>query len=238
MADQVTLDFGSTIRKENCYEIVVDALENQILDGKIPYGSKIPSEPDLGKQFGVSRNVIREAMKTLKDRKLVDQRNGDGTYVTKPDYSNVSKVLNRIVRLEDISYENIYEMRLILEPYACNVATQTITRQQLAALEHVIKEMETAENNPEERANADLHFHQLFIEYANNPLMACVYYAIMELASPILIKDLRSGKEGHISGLNYHKKILDTVKSGDSIAAEAIMREHLEVSRMRCSKEK
>ena len=98
--------------------------------------------------------------------------------------------------------------------------------------------MELSENDPVARADADLRFHQLFIEYAQNPLMTCVYHAIMELASPILINDLRSGKEGHISGLSYHKRILETVLSGDSIAAESMMREHLEVSRQRCSKEK
>ena len=232
------MDYGNIIKKENCYEIIVDTLENQILEGTIPYGSKIPSEPELGRQFGVSRNVVREAMKTLKDRNLVDQRNGGGTYVTKPDYSNVSMVLNRIVKLEDISYENIYEMRLILEPYACKKATESITKQQIQCIKHVIDEMELFENDPVARADADLRFHQLFIEYAKNPLMACVYYAVMELASPILISDLRSGKEGHISGLNYHKKILDTVTSGDSTAAESMMREHLEVSRIRCSKDK
>lgn len=224
------------IIKENCYEIIVDELEKKILSGEMPCGMKLPSEQNLANQFGVSRNVARESLKTLKERQLVIQRNGDGTYVSKPDSTNVAKVLNRLVRLEGMDFHDIFEMRLILEPYACKIATTTITHEQILALENEVQRMENSENEPLERAQADLRFHQLLIEFVGNPFMECIYKSIMELASPVLEDDLRSTKEGHFKGVDYHRQILKVIDSGDADKAELVMRKHLEDSKARLEK--
>lgn len=222
------------VKKENLYEVIADRIEGMILDNRLQPGDKLPSEPELAESFGVSRNVMREAMKALKERDLIVQRNGDGTYIAKPDSHSVIAVLNRIITINNIQYSDIYEMRLILEPTATAKVARSITAGQIAQLESLIDKMVESESDYIARADYDLQFHKQIIEYAGNPLLTCVYESVTDLLKPILERGLLVEKSGHLNGIMWHKRIVDNLRQGDDKLAEANMRQHLEVSQVMC----
>ena len=69
------------VTKKSLYETVADRIEDMILDNSLQQGERLPSEQELATRFGISRNVMRESLKLLKERQLIVQRNGDGTYL-------------------------------------------------------------------------------------------------------------------------------------------------------------
>ena len=77
------------VSRVNLYEQIAGRLEEWILAHNFKEQEKLPSEQALAEEFNVSRNVVREALKLLKERGLVDSRNGTGSYVTKPDVENL-----------------------------------------------------------------------------------------------------------------------------------------------------
>lgn len=222
------------VKKENLYELIADRIEGMILDNRLHPGDKLPSEPELAESFGVSRNVMREAMKALKERDLIVQRNGDGTYIAKPDSHSVIAVLNRIITINNIQYSDVYEMRLILEPTATAKVARSITAGQIAQLENLIDKMVESESDYIARAEYDLQFHRQIIEYAGNPLLTCVYESVTDLLKPILEHGLLVERSGHLNGIMWHKRIVDNLRQGDDKMAEANMRQHLEVSKILC----
>ena len=81
MANEIT--FGEVSRK-NLYETVADKLEESIMSNSALVGTKLPPEQTVAENYGVSRNVVREAFKTLHERGIIEVKNGEGAYVSKP----------------------------------------------------------------------------------------------------------------------------------------------------------
>ena len=111
-----------SVKKNNLYESIADTIEAMILDDTLKVGERLPSEAAMAESFGVSRNIIREAMKILKERHLVELRNGDGARVVKPDSSSLKDVVNRMVIMGSLSLSEIYELREALEVSAAGLA--------------------------------------------------------------------------------------------------------------------
>src|SRR5262249_45389122 len=80
-------------------EMVAGEIETAIIEGTFAVGGQLPSEQQLANQFGVSRNVVREAFKFLKERGLIEIMNGSGAYVKHPSYTPTSDALGRYIRL-------------------------------------------------------------------------------------------------------------------------------------------
>ena len=104
-------DLDFKVKKKNLYETVADRMEDMILSNSLRQGERLPSEQELALKFGISRNVMRESLKLLKERQLIVQKNGEGTFIAKPESGSVTEILNRMLRLDDIGYMDVYEMR-------------------------------------------------------------------------------------------------------------------------------
>ena len=137
------------VKRENLYETVAEKLEDSILSGNTQVGERLPSEQALAESFGVSRNVMRESLKLLKERGLIDSRMGGGSYITKPESSDLVNVVNRIILMDNIDYEQVFQMRGILESAACSLAAVKCTQQQVARLEMINRQLREAAGNKE-----------------------------------------------------------------------------------------
>lgn len=137
------------VKRENLYETVAEKLEDSILSGNTQVGERLPSEQALAESFGVSRNVMRESLKLLKERGLIDSRMGGGSYITKPESSDLVNVVNRIILMDNIDYEQVFQMRGILESAACSLAAVKCTQQQVARLEMMNRQLREAAGNQE-----------------------------------------------------------------------------------------
>lgn len=218
-----------TVSRVNLYEQIADQLEAMILQSDIK-DEKLPSEQALAEQFAVSRNVIREALKLLKERGLVESRNGTGSYITKPESEHLSDVMGRIIVLDNIHYADIYNVRTILETAACRKAAEVITDQQLEEMEQLLEKLKDRSLSVEERREMDFAFHLAIAKAAGNPLLEILIQAMKHLFVQIL--EMGIFLEGGIDdAILRHGFILEALKARDVQGADEAMQDHLEYSR-------
>jgi len=126
------------IQTSRLYEQIVQQIEDSILKGDLSEGSQLPAERDLAKQFGVSRTAVREAIKALQEKGLVDAFPGRGTFVTKGTSNSMRRYLDRLIKSgEPDGWAHVVEMREILEPEIAALAAVRATDQDLATMREV-----------------------------------------------------------------------------------------------------
>lgn len=217
------------VSRVNLYEQIADRLEEWILANNFQEQEKLPSEQVLAEEFNVSRNVVREALKLLKERGLVDSRNGTGSYVTKPDVENLSDVIGRLVAIENINYREIYDVRIILETAACKRCAASVTDEQLEEMEQLLEKLKDRSLSVKERRELDFEFHVSIARAAGNPLLEILVGAMRNIFVEMIEKGifLQGGIEDAIM---RHTNILTALKERDPVLAENAMYDHLYVS--------
>jgi GntR family transcriptional repressor for pyruvate dehydrogenase complex len=217
------------LQKVNYYEQVADILEGSILDGSLAENGKLPSEADLALKFNVSRTIIRESLKLLKERGLVQMKTGNGSFITRPEASTISGILNRFIKLDNISDDDIYVIRYSLELTATRIAAEKASNADLDKMEELTDEMERQKDDIDRRVLLDCDFHVAIARASGNVLLA----VFIESISEILRKVIRRGvlvPGRNEDGIIRHRKILAALRKRDPDLAETAMREHLEVS--------
>ncbi|GAA4841104.1 FadR/GntR family transcriptional regulator [Luteimicrobium xylanilyticum] len=145
---------------------VADQLRHRIADGEFPVGSRIPTEARLTDELGVSRNSVREALRSLVHAGLLRARAGDGTYVTAT--SELAPALHR--ELEHARAADVAEVRLVLEREAARLAATRATAEHLGALDDALAAREAAGTGASYAA-ADLDFHHRLLDASGNLLL-------------------------------------------------------------------
>ncbi len=218
------------VSRVNLYEQIADKLEEWILADNFEGQEKLPSEQSLADEFSVSRNVIREALKLLKARGLVDPRNGTGSYITKPEATDLSAVISRMVAMDNISYKAIYDVRIILETAACKKAAALVTDQQLTEMEQLLEKLKDRSISVKERRETDFAFHEAIARAAGNPLLEILIQAMKNVFIDMIEKGIFI--EGGIDdAIMRHANILNALKAHDAAMAEDAMHDHLAFSR-------
>ena len=218
------------VSRVNLYEQIADRLEEWILANGFEEQEKLPSEQSLADEFSVSRNVIREALKLLKERGLVESRNGTGSYITKPEATNLSDVISRMVAMDNISYKAIYDVRIILETAACKKAASMVTDQQLAQMEELLEKLKDRNISVQERRELDFAFHEAIARATGNPLLEILVQTMKNVFIDMIEKGIFI--EGGIDdAIMRHANILNALKEHDTIMAEDAMYDHLAFSR-------
>ena len=192
-------------------------------------GSKLPSEQTLAQNFGVSRNIVRESLKLLKERNLITLHTGEGAYIEKPDSKSVVNVVNRIILMDEIMPAKVFEARMLLETGACGLAVINGKPEDLIKLEEINQEMVRCDQDTERRTQLDLKFHSLIAEMTGNPLIELFVKSMATLLGPFITTALIP-HTGHMEGINTHRQIIACMREKDVVGAECLMREHLENS--------
>ncbi len=218
------------VNKTNLYEQVANHLEELILDPTLDLAKKLPSEQALATQFSVSRTVIREALKLLKERGLIIQKNGDGSYITKPRTDTVSSAIGRIIHMDNIDNDDLHGMRIILEVAASRLAAQNATPGEIELLSKIVTSMQNRKLPLDERVQMDADFHITLAKASRNELLVMFVETMTILLKDYMAKGvLLPG--GIDDGLIRHARVIRAIASGDPDQAEEAMRDHLKVSR-------
>ena len=215
------------IQSSRLYEQIVQQIEQAILKGELIQGSQLPAERDLAEQFGVSRTAVREAIKALQEKGLVDAFPGRGTFVTNGTSNSLRRSLDRIVKSEDSDGgAYLVEVREILEPEIAALAAVRADYQDLAAMREAVDAMNSAGRDPDAYIEADLDFHLALAEAAANPIVLSLIDSIVGLLREqrMRISRVEGGPE---RGQHYHRSILEAVERHDSQGARAAMQAHL-----------
>jgi len=216
-----------TIRSSRLYEQIVDQIEQAILKGELKPGDQLPAERELAEQFGVSRTAVREAVKALREKGLVEAFSGRGTFVTNGTSQAMRQSLDLITRIggPDGSAQ-LAEVRAILEPEIAALAAGRIEEQLLVALREAVAVMDRSLEDPDAYIEADLDFHLALAEGAANPVILSLIDSIVGLLREQRLR-IFSVEGGPERGQYHHKQILEAIEQRNAEKARAAMREHL-----------
>jgi GntR family transcriptional repressor for pyruvate dehydrogenase complex len=148
-------------------------------------GSRLPKEVELADRLQVSRIVIREAMKILEDRGVVDVRAGRGTLTVAPSPDRVKTSLLWLFRGQPMptiqDMEQLLELRQVLEETTASLAAVRATAEDLSEIEAALEEMKINGAALEQTVSADLRFHRSIMRAAHNPFIEMVLDPLMEV---------------------------------------------------------
>jgi GntR family transcriptional regulator, transcriptional repressor for pyruvate dehydrogenase complex len=215
------------IRTSRLYEQIVQQIEESIVKGDLKAGDQLPAERDLAQRFGVSRTAVREAVKALREKGLVEAYSGRGTFITDGTTQAVRQSLDLMVKIgQPEGSTHLAEVRAILEPEIAALAAIRIQEPELSTMREAVATMDRAFKDPEAYIEADLDFHLALAEGAANPLILSLLDSIVGLLREQRLRIFRV-PGGPERGQIYHKRILDAVERHDSEKSREGMRAHL-----------
>ena len=214
---------------------IAHEIGQQILRGDLAPGEVLPSEIDLGIGFGVSRTVLREAIKVLAAKGLVESRTKIGTRVKARDQWNMldPDVLSWSLASHDAEEYAlaVSEMRRVLEPAGAALAAQRATPEQLARIRATFEAMEAAGEKTEDSVDHDLRFHLSILEATGNPFLVSMGHVI-ESAIAFNIKLSAKFPNLRVQSLPLHRAVLERIEKGDPRGAQAAMVRLLQEAQM------
>src|SRR6266849_4229510 len=216
------------VRTSRLYEQIVQQIEESILKGALKPGDQLPAERDLAQRFGVSRTAVREAVKALREKGLVEAYSGRGTFITDGTSHAVRQSLDLMVKIgQPEGSTHLAEVRSILEPEIAALAATRAQEADLATMREAVAVMDRAGQDPDAYIEADLDFHLALAEAAANPLILSLIDSIVGLLREQRLRIFRvSG--GPERGQIHHKRILEAMERRDADKAREAMKAHLE----------
>jgi len=216
------------VRTSRLYEQIVQQIEESILKGTLKTGDQLPAERDLAQRFGVSRTAVREAVKALREKGLVEAYSGRGTFITDGTSQAVRQSLDLMVKIgQPEGSQYLAELRAILEPEIAALAAARVQESEMATMREAIAVMDRAGRDPEPYIEADLDFHLSLAEAAANPLILSLIDSIVGLLREqrMRIFKVEGGPE---RGQFHHKRILEAMEQREPEKVRDAMRAHLD----------
>lgn len=215
------------VQSSKVFEQIVEQIERRILSGELRSGDRLPSERELGEQFHVSRTAVREAMKTLAQKGLVDMRPGRGTIVIDGTSRAVKHSLGLMLSVgQEEGSQKLVEVREILEPEIAALAAARATEEEIDAMREAVEIMESNLTNANAYIIADNDFHRALARGTQNVLILRLVDSIVDLLSEQR-KQIFAVDGGPERGQFHHKRLLDAVIRRDPEVARQAMRAHL-----------
>lgn len=207
---------------------VIEEIEQLIVNGTLALNTKLPPERALAEELNVSRTVLREALQTLIAKGLIETRPGVGNIVRQVTRDQVVEPLSLYLKTQGraVTFEDLHQVRSILEVEVAGLAAAQATKQDLESLRQIMREMQLAETDPAVFAEKDAAFHQALVETTHNPLLILLLGSVRDLLREylaIVIPRL----DTHLQIMPYHQRILERVTEGDVDGARKAMQAHL-----------
>jgi GntR family transcriptional repressor for pyruvate dehydrogenase complex len=210
------------------FELVTRELRKAIDRGDLKPGEKLPAEPDLAKQFGVSRSALREALKSLElsGYLIVRRGYGGGTFIAPPPSDDFTTVPAPGVPTLDVTPVQLLEVRLAIEPRAARLAAGHADLEHLLALHAAHKDGQRTGGRPARLLAALADFHVCVARASGNP----VFVAVIEGLRPAIYRALNRPVQDATWAAacqREHAGILDMIEARDVERAELAMYRHL-----------
>jgi GntR family transcriptional regulator, transcriptional repressor for pyruvate dehydrogenase complex len=216
------------VRTSRLYEQIVQQIEESVLNGTLKPGDQLPAERELAQRLGVSRTAVREAVKALREKGLVEAYSGRGTFVTDGTTQAARQSFDLMVKVgQQEGAPHLAELRLILEPGIAALAAVRAKEEDLTAMREAVAVMDRTQDDPEAYIEADLDFHLALAETVANPLILSLIDSIVGLLREQRMK-IFNVEGGPQRGQVHHKRILEAMERRDAEMARTAMRAHLE----------
>ncbi len=215
------------IRAGRLYEQIVERIEQQVLNGELNAGDRLPPERLLAEQFGVSRTAVREAVKALRQRGLIEVYPGRGTFVTDGTSNALHRSLGLAMRVgQGDGVESLLELREIIEPAITAKAAMFATDEQIEQLEKLVDQMDAYLNVPNKFMTADNSFHMVIAAASGNSLVPTILNSIVDILQEQRSMIFRADG-GQWIAQEHHRNILNAIKNRQPEIAQKSMEDHL-----------
>ena len=218
--------FAQVVREPRLSDKVAEMMLDTILSRRLQVGDRLPSERELGEQFGVSRTVVREAVRALVAKGVIEVRSGSGLRVAAVDAAAVTESMSLYMRGGTLDFEKVHEVRALLEVHIAGIAAERATEADLARLREVHERMERERADVEAAARDDLEFHRVIAGATQNDLHLLLMDSIGAALIDIRRENLGSGSAPMT--ISQHQRVLDRVAARDVDGARQAMAAHLE----------
>lgn len=231
------------VQTQKASELIFEQIKEMIISGKLKPGERLPSERALIAMFEKSRPTIREALRMLESNGFIRTKHGSiGSEVVALSDKYLSNPLADMISMNRISYEEIGEMRVLLEEYAVKAACRNRTEAQLKKMYSIQNKSNFYKNDVDKFFEYDLLLHDAICEASGNRLAVIVDNVCHELLLFILRKayDLKPTDEDRTAMINeiyyYHGEIIKCIDERNQELASKMLLAHLHRFSIACSK--
>lgn len=217
---------GETMNKQQIGKTdrIIIEIGQQIVGGKYVPGAALPAETELCEEFETSRNIIREVLRALMAKRLVEVKRYRGAFVTLRNQWNYldTDVLNWVLAqdYDPRLIASMSEVRNLVEPTIARWAAERATSSELAVIEAALNDM-IAHHQERERFNeADIRYHEAVLAAVHNPVLQQLSVAISSLQRAVFERTYMSDEGNMPRTLREHQELYDAIRHQDADAAE------------------
>jgi GntR family transcriptional repressor for pyruvate dehydrogenase complex len=205
---------------------VASQLEAEVLSGELEAGTKLPSERELALRLGVSRPLVREALRSLVERGLVEISPGRGTFVRAASATDSVRALGSHYLRQKITPRHLIEVRTIIEPAAARLAAERATDEEIEELGHAVEQINSA-GSILDRARWDIRLHTLVARMSHNPVIETTFESIATLVFELMLRSLSDSKI-QAESAPFHHAVYEAIRDRDPQRAYDAMLAHHE----------
>ena len=220
-------------KQNRIFQHVVDEIQSAILDGRIRAGDQLPSEMKLKEMFDTSRGSIREALRVLEQKGLIDIKTGvaGGAVVRTPDHNQVTESLNLLVKSQQVSLNHLLDFRLEIEGTVAALAAQRAKESEIELLKDLLHQarrlLGSAEPDGDRLLKIDTRLHVGISQISGNP----IFTAVLRMVHENLLNTYDWLALKSIDALNSNFEDMEimirAIENGDDDRARTLAQEHV-----------
>jgi len=217
------------VKRNRLSEEIVDQIEKLVLNRQLQVGDPLPSERDLARELQVSRQALREGMRILAQKGLVQVFPGRGTFVAQPSANFLSDSLYAYLRLNPHLVRDFLEARLVIETEAAALAAERAPEEHLIAMKKAVDDMETYVSDRDHWIDADLAFHTELARATGNQVILLL---ITSLRGALRESIRYFSTVPHIvsASVELHRNVYKAVAARQVEASRRAMHEHFQIT--------
>lgn len=209
------------------YRLVCQAIEREILEGRLAIGARLPTEQELAERFGVSRATVREGIRALEQEGFLRRFAGRRLFISAPQFDDLAPRASRALAINKVTFGELWEVANRLEPLGARMAAINATPEHIEELRQNVEATEFAARRGQPHGDLDVGFHSTVARAAGNQALVLSREAVGLLLLPAFEALLPNLTQAGERNAHAHRKIFDAVAAGEPDIAEEWMQKHL-----------
>lgn len=221
------INIESQINKQTLGEAVITRIKDYIIDNGLAAGDRLPTEQEMADSFGVSRLSVREATKTLNYLGIIDSAPRRGLTVGKFDLERLNEILGFHFALNNYPREQLLQTRLVVELGVLGYSSEAIARDDklYAKLSDICGKIEQS-SDIDSYIEWDINFHTVLVQASGiDPLI--MFNDLLQMFFKKFRIEIADIRQSWAMGRDFHREILESLRSGDVAKAQELLRSHL-----------
>lgn len=206
---------------------ITEKIENKIK--KMEIGEKLPSERKMAEEFGVSRNMLRESLRVLSDKGIIEILPGKGAYVANKQKDRLADHLEQIIFENTNSLMDLVEVRRVVEMEVCLKAVKVATADDILTLETIYRKMEETRGNVKSFNEADMEFHLQIAKASHNSIYPLLLSALYNISEKKIFGITELYPTRVDSAQREHRALIDAIRNHDRKMVKSVAIKHFNI---------